>query len=432
MTSRSKSNSLRSQEISPLEEGTSRICKPDVFPASDGLSNGSYYSAEGMRADAFEEQLEVIEEEVQGLRARSSRRGSDALPDDDIDIDYALEDLPPLPDLPEPPNPTAFEGMKVDGEPVVCAGIEFIQEASSRAQKIIQRVWKAAWIQTPFHHLPEWLKDNDFLRAGHRPQIQSFRECFRSIFRIHTETGNIWTHMLGCIAFIGVAIYMLTSEHFPQEEKWVFGAFFAGAIICMGFSFMFHTVYCHSRTVGLLFLKLDYCGIAILILGSFIPWLHFGFYCRTLLKTVYLTVVSVLAVAAVIVALWDKFSEPAFRPIRAAVFLSLGLSGMIPAIHSILSLGWIRSMQEASIHWLFFMGFLYVFGALMYAFRLPERFFPGRFDIWFQSHQIFHVFVVIAAFVHYHGISLMASHRFSRGACPNLPPGLEGLSALDY
>ena len=65
-------------------------------------------------------------------------------------------------------------------------------------------------------------------------------------------------------------------------------------------------------------------------------------------------------------------------------------------------------------------------------FRIPERFLPGKFDIWFQSHQvkfsskplcqstfsgkqllfqIFHVLVIAAAFVHYHGMADMAVYR---------------------
>jgi adiponectin receptor len=35
----------------------------------------------------------------------------------------------------------------------------------------------------------------------------------------------------------------------------------------------------------------------------------------------------------------------------------------------------------------------------------------------FQSHQIFHVLVIAAAFVHYHGITEMAMHRMSVGDC---------------
>lgn len=61
------------------------------------------------------------------------------------------------------------------------------------------KVWEASWKQCHFRNLPKWLQDNDFLHAGHRPPLPSFYACFKSIFRIHTETGNIWTHLLGKI-----------------------------------------------------------------------------------------------------------------------------------------------------------------------------------------------------------------------------------------
>lgn len=41
------------------------------------------------------------------------------------------------------------------------------------------------------------MKDNEYIQYGHRPELRSFVECFKSVFRIHTETGNIWTHLLG-------------------------------------------------------------------------------------------------------------------------------------------------------------------------------------------------------------------------------------------
>lgn len=48
-----------------------------------------------------------------------------------------------------------------------------------------------------FQNLPQWLRDNDYLVKSHRPPLNSFWECFKSIFSIHSETGNIWTHLLG-------------------------------------------------------------------------------------------------------------------------------------------------------------------------------------------------------------------------------------------
>lgn len=65
------------------------------------------------------------------------------------------------------------------------------------AQLGVLQVWEGRWRVIPYDVLPDWLKDNDYLLHGHRPPMPSFRACFKSIFRIHTETGNIWTHLLG-------------------------------------------------------------------------------------------------------------------------------------------------------------------------------------------------------------------------------------------
>ncbi|CAF1485526.1 unnamed protein product, partial [Didymodactylos carnosus] len=36
--------------------------------------------------------------------------------------------------------------------------------------------------------LPHWLLDNEFLISGHRPPMPSVKQCFASIFHLHTET----------------------------------------------------------------------------------------------------------------------------------------------------------------------------------------------------------------------------------------------------
>ncbi|XP_052072529.1 adiponectin receptor protein-like [Mytilus californianus] len=292
-------------------------------------------------------------------------------------------------------------------------------KAAEHAEEFVKRVWEAGWRVVNHHSLPDWLQDNDFLHKGHRVPTNSFRECFKSIFRIHTETGNIWSHLLGMIAFMGIAGYFLTrpSVEIQWQEKAVFSAFFAGAILCLGFSWLFHTVFNHSEKVGKLFNKLDYCGIAILTMGSFVPWLYYSFYCRLVPKIAYLVLIFVLGTICIVVSLFDKFREPQFRGIRAGMFIALGLSGVIPALHFVISDGFDHAVNYASLGWLSLMAVLYIVGALIYAFRVPERIFPGKFDIWCQSHQIFHVFVLAAAFVHYHGITQIASYRLTLGDC---------------
>ena len=65
-------------------------------------------------------------------------------------------------------------------------------------------------------------------------------------------------------------------------------------------------------------LRLDYCGIATLIMGSFVPWLYYGFYCDTRPKVIYMSCVVVLGVSTIIVSLWDKFSTPRYRALRTS------------------------------------------------------------------------------------------------------------------
>jgi adiponectin receptor len=69
----------------------------------------------------------------------------------------------------------------------------------------------------------------------------------------------------------------------------------------------------------------------------------------------------------------------------SGVFITFGLSGIAPATHFGYVNGWQKSIDEAAIPWLILMGILYITGALLYAMRIPERFFPGKVDIWVST-----------------------------------------------
>ncbi|XP_067946249.1 adiponectin receptor protein-like [Watersipora subatra] len=287
------------------------------------------------------------------------------------------------------------------------------------AHVVKEKIYEAGWRLVHHAHLPDWMRDNEYIHHGHRPELRSFLECFKSVFRIHTETGNIWTHLLGMVAFIGISSFFISrpNDEVAWEEKAVFSAFFVGAIICLGFSWIFHTVACHSSKVGKFFNKLDYCGISILTVGSFIPWLYYCFYCRLIEKVCYLVLIFTLGSICTVISLLDKFQTPRYRPIRAGMFIALGLSGVIPAMHFVITDGLYEAVHNASLGWLVLMAFCYIFGAVIYAVRIPERIWPGKFDIWFQSHQIFHVFVIAGAMIHYHGITQLANYRLGGGDC---------------
>ena len=47
------------------------------------------------------------------------------------------------------------------------------------------------------------------------------------------------------------------------------------------------------------------------------------------------------------------------------------------------------------------MGFCYVSGAYCYAMKIPEKYWPGLFDVFGCGHNIFHIMVIAGALVHY-------------------------------
>jgi hypothetical protein len=110
--------------------------------------------------------------------------------------------------------------------------------AQSMVKSCVQKL--RDWRACHFDKLPAFLKDNNYLHFGHRPELGNFAACFNSIFRIHTETGNIWTHLIGFIAMVIVTIVFYVKPlcddchtDIAASDKLIFLTFFIGAILCL-------------------------------------------------------------------------------------------------------------------------------------------------------------------------------------------------------
>lgn len=272
---------------------------------------------------------------------------------------------------------------------------------------------KQRWNLIRIDSLPKFLNDNEFLLANHRPELKSVSECFRSIFMLHTETLNVWTHFLGAAAVVLLFFNHWMNSTSQWQQNLYFAVFFLGAVTCMTVSAIFHTVLCHSEKMFKLFAKLDYCGVIFLISTSYILWMHFGFYCTLPLKLFYLLLCLALSMICMAVVLQDKFSNPQYGIFRAGLFISLGLSSTVPGMHFII-MEHSTDLPSASIFWLIIMAIFYLIGGIAYASKLPERLWPGKFDIWLQSHQILHLAVIAGVLLCYKGASILADERNSQ------------------
>lgn len=271
---------------------------------------------------------------------------------------------------------------------------------------------KTECLTADFEEQPDWLRDNKYLKCGHRRPTYSFITCTRSIFQFHNETVNIWTHLIGGFYFAHLCLQLFNSTLLLPFDKWVIGLFLASATTCHIMSTIYHIFNCHSEHVSRICSRMDYCGIVALITFSFVPWIHYGFYIYPTMKLTYLIAVITLGVTAVNLLMQDKFSEKSYRWLRVSVFILFGISGIIPGIHWLTlnhEIFFVETALRHSFYRLILMGALYLIGTMLYAFRIPERFFPGKCDIWWHSHQLFHVFVSAATLVHFYGITELAN-----------------------
>lgn len=147
-----------------------------------------------------------------------------------------------------------------------------------------------------WNELPEWMKDNHYIQSGYRPQSNSYRTSASSLGYLHNESVNIWTHLVGAFlaASTGLWLYFVISSRFEmatREDVMVFSCFFLGAVACLGMSATYHTISNHSEAVAKFGNRLDYIGIVVLIWGSFIPSIYYGFSAEPNLVRVYWTMV---------------------------------------------------------------------------------------------------------------------------------------------
>lgn len=81
----------------------------------------------------------------------------------------------------------------------------------------------------------------------------------RKAFSMHELDTFLPYCFSGCVFFLCLGIFYMFRPNMsfvaPVQEKVVVGLFFLGAILCLSFSWLFHTVYCHSEGVSRLFSK---------------------------------------------------------------------------------------------------------------------------------------------------------------------------------
>lgn len=138
--------------------------------------------------------------------------------------------------------------------------------------------------------------------------------------------------------------------------------------------------------------------------------------------------------AAIFVLFVRRFRQPAWRPLRGFLFSFMASSAFYPIIYACFVHGYSHMNVEAGASRYALTVFVYVtavtvysvssvvasFEPLMLMFlqtRIPEAWKPGWFDIWGQSHQIFHVLMALGLTVHFSAFAKAFDYTHTRKQC---------------
>jgi len=150
-----------------------------------------------------------------------------------------------------------------------------------------------------FDEMPEWFRyeSNQWILHGYRPISGSVYASFYSWSYIHNESVNIYSHLIPSIFFLFGECYIqqhLTNRYseVTSADLITFSIFILAAALCLSLSAVYHTLVNHSQRVENFCLRLDMLGIVIFILGDLVLGTYTVFWCESLPRNIYWSIVS--------------------------------------------------------------------------------------------------------------------------------------------
>ena len=186
----------------------------------------------------------------------------------------------------------------------------------------------------------------------------------------------------------------------------------------MGSSAYYHNNLCISESKMYQLRKFDLAGIAIMISGSATPPFYYTYMCKeqVFYQKLYLGLAWVSSLIALYVTMHPSQRDFKNRWVLAVSFIAAAFCSAPGLLHPFIveDNSFVRHFPA---HYFIVGGAVYIFGAILYTLKWPEKKFPGKFDNFGNSHNIFHVCVLIGALIHWCG-SIKIFHERQLYSCP--------------
>ena len=235
-----------------------------------------------------------------------------------------------------------------------------------------------------------------YILSGYRHPRSSIRQCLCSMFELTNETVNIWTHLLPAVYFLWVMwrdweelglvrdpygypmlVYIITMCLFPTAS-------------CT--AHIFNTMSERARHVCFF---MDYWALSMYSLGAAVAYRAYAFpiiLTNSWFMDWYVCIATFNALASCAMSCDTRFLPHGLQKkvFRISAFAVPYMFDVIPVTYR----AFVGDAQEWEVGGLYshIRQFIFAFlSAFLYTSHIPERLFPGKFDLIGHSHQIFHV-----------------------------------------
>ena len=267
-----------------------------------------------------------------------------------------------------------------------------------------------------YEDLPAPWRINPHILKGYRFSEGKWA-CVRSVVSVHNELFNIWSHAIGFILMLAVAFYFyprnVNFSLSTNADVFVAAVFFFAACKCLVCSTIWHTMNSIShQTLLERFACVDYTGISLLVAASIMTTEYAAFYCEPVSRWTYMLTTAALGIGGVILPWHPTFNRQDMAWLRVVFYVSLAATGFLPV-------GQLAATRGVEWAYYFYAPvtksiMVYLLGAVLYASKMPECWFPGMFDYVGGSHNIWHVAVLFGILFHYSAMQDMFSQALLR------------------
>lgn len=247
-----------------------------------------------------------------------------------------------------------------------------------------------------------------YIQSGFRLPNQPYSYYYRSLFWLHNETLSIWIHLLGTVILLGT-IFEHLLEISSQSNGKILCIYIVynslGACLMLLCSAQAHLF--HSRTLAdhLRSFYFDYFGMNFYGFTSGIVLRRFSHQTHFIDEFIYYFILTIISIYSLSIACFCKtfYRRPyplSHRYLQCSGILFLYLYQILPVLKNLYLIygNQLNTSEEKAFIWHLLQFLSFLLSGLIFIGKIPERFSPGLFDLFGQSHHAFHLTIFFMAY----------------------------------